>query len=200
MHFLFDGSLKNIWLQVLSEKSALEEKMRNVTSELVRLNESYSSEKETLEKQIFNITSQLLQLQSLNDSSATCNAMDQIRLLQVEKELYESLANKTKLLEDIEMLNRTSIEQQLLVDKVLSESLANETKLRKEIEMLNLSYATEKELLLEASRAINETLNTLKQNQLSETLQQEMAGECLRSEVLLNDFFLRQYAVGLCVC
>jgi hypothetical protein len=170
-------------LQVLSEKSALEEKMRNVTSELLRLNESYSSEKDALEKQIFNITSQLLQLQSLNDSSATCNAKDQIRLLQVEKELNESLASKTKLLEDIEMLNRTSIEQQLLVDRVLSESISNETKLRKEIEMLNLSYATEKELLLEASRAINNTLNTLKQNQLSETLQQEMAGECLRSEV-----------------
>ena len=162
-------------------KSALEEKMRNLTSELLRLNESYSSEKETLEKQIFNITSQLLQ--PLNDSSATCNATDQIRLLQVEKELNESLANKTKLLEDIEMLNRTSIEQQRLVDKVLSESIANETKLLKEIELLNLSYATEKELLLEASRAINETLNALKQNQLSETLQQEMAGACLRSEV-----------------
>jgi len=249
------SSLESKLTQILSEKSLLEQRLFNMTSELMGLNKSFSSEKSTLEQMISKRT---LELQTLNQSfSSEKSTLEQTilkRTLELQtlnqslglelSTLEQTISNRTlelhtlnqslslelrtlnKTLENLQEANRTEkysailsareqeletlalslnqtciahekdkvqltekleFDKQQLAEQLRAESLANETRLLKEsianetrrieeIEILNVSYSRENELLFNTSKSVNETLKKLREHQLNESLQQEMAG------------------------
>jgi len=192
-------------LQILSEKSALEKKLFNMTSELMGLNKSFCSEKSSLELTISKRTLELhvlnqslsLELHTLNQTLAdfrnTTRTGNYPAMATAREKEFEMLAlnlNETCIAHEkdkIQLTEKLERDKQQLAEQLRAESLANETKLLqesianetrrlKEIESLNASYSRENELLLNTSKSVNETLKKLMEHHLNESLQQEMAG------------------------
>ena len=199
-------------IQILSEKSALEQQVLNMTYDLIGLNKSHASERSLLESKVANMTADI---QVLNETltstvqkfsrtlkefaetnqSANYSGVPSMRVNELETEMV-SLNNTCVSHErdKIVLAEKAEREKQLLADKLYAESRANETKRIEEFNQLNQSkveeiqklirsfsaekesLTTEKETLLNISKAVNHTLKELRERNLNESLQQEMAG------------------------
>jgi hypothetical protein len=134
----------------LSEKSALEQQVLHMTSDLMSLNKSYA-EILNLSRSVkgFAEANQTGNVVSLNDTCVSHEKAEREKQLLVEKLHAESRANETKRLEELERLNQSKAE---------------------EIRNLIRSFSAEKDSLITEKESI------LRQRNLNESLKREMAG------------------------
>ena len=149
--------------QLLSEKSALEQKVFNVTTELTNLNKSHHSERILLVEKVSNVTAELQILNaSLNKLSVFSKSLQNSSSSGLYDVSHAALPRQKELEILARDLNESCRVHENNVDRLLAESRTNETKRIEEMTVLNASFQKEREKLANASRMMNETLEEYK--------------------------------------